>query len=159
VKKVIFWILVYCFAVSRLGLAATEEVIPKAMLLPFPNQAAIPAEGELALPSPQESPAYKQYLKRPKTELSKILYLLERLKMQNLKILYNGKVFEPCQILTIVKAHIALTYKKEKAQDWIQVNAYKSRSKGQVIYLEYPNGQRRILRDVLLEELASLPIL
>lgn len=156
-KKVIFWILVYCFVVSRLGFAAPEDVVPKTQLLPFANQTVISPTHEVSLPSPKESPAYHQYLKRPKSELSKIIFLLDHFKTQKVKIIYNDNYYQPAHILGLVRAHIALTYKKESAEEWIRKNAYKSWSKNKIIYLEYPEGHRKILRDLLLEELAVLP--
>lgn len=135
--------------------AATEDPgqAKGAMILPFPDKTL----SKSSLSPFQESLAYQQYSRRPKTELSKLVYLMDRLKKGHFIILYNGRPYEAVKIATLVKGYIALNYRKEKAEDWIQNHAYKSRSKGQVIFLQSPDGEKRVLKDVLLEELKLLP--
>jgi hypothetical protein len=116
--------------------AMTSPAMPKDSLSPF-----------------QESLAYKQYQKRSRSELAKLFYLIERLRMSSLHMIYNGKTYQANQIATLVKGYVVMNYKKESAKDWIQKNAYKSCSKGEIIYIQYPSGSRCLLRDVLLEEL------
>jgi hypothetical protein len=158
-KTLFFVMLTFTGAFSGLAQAAGEDRASAnpALILPFKNAAALPKERLSPLSSFEESPAYKQYLRRPKSELSKLIFLLDHLKKGSFLILYNNKPYEAMKIMTLVKGYMVINYRKEKAEDWIQAHAYKSRSKGLVMYLQYPDGSRRILRDVLLEELSRLP--
>ena len=109
------------------------------------------------LPPFQETSAYRQYLKRPKTELSKILYLLDRFKDSSVKVVYDGQKYDAKYAAGEATKYIARNYKKkEQAESWIKIHAYRSQPDGDIIYLKYPDGKYRPLRDVLLEELSLL---
>ena len=109
-----------------------------------------------ALPPFQGTPAYKQYQKRPKSELSKILYLMDRFKAAPLIVIYDRSEYESDVALKYAKSYVAKHYHREDAQKWIQENAYRSLSGG-VIYIKFPDGERKLLRDVLIEELQKIP--
>ena len=104
-----------------------------------------------------KSAAYELYIKRPRTELSKLLYLKDVLQRSDYDVIYNGKTYDPDAIASLISMYVRVNYKKEKAENWITKHAYRSLSKGQVIYLRDPHGKRFILKDVLLQELRTLP--
>ena len=104
-----------------------------------------------------KSNAYEQYKRRPQSELSKLLYLKEVLQKSDVTVIYNGRDYDPAAIASLISMYVRLNYKKENAENWITQHAYRSISKGKIIYLKDPQGHRQILKDVLLQELKTLP--
>lgn len=113
------------------------------------------ASNNAALPAYQESSAYKQYQRRPKNELSKLIYVMDRYKGSDYKVIFNKVEYDSLEALKYAKSYIAKNYKKEPAESWIKEHAYKSPS-GQVIYLKEPSGKVLPLRDALVKELQPL---
>lgn len=113
------------------------------------SYAAISAQG---LQPYQESPAYKQYQKRPKSELSKLIYLMDRFKGSQYTVLFDGAEYDSLKALKYAKSYIAKHYQKEEAENWLRDHAYRSPS-GKVIYLKTPEGKTEVLRDSLIQEL------
>lgn len=100
----------------------------------------------------QESAAYKQYQRRPKNELSKLIYLMDRYKGSSYTVLFDGAEYDSFKALKFAKSYIAKHYQKEDAASWLKEHAYRSPS-GKVIYLKTPEGKTEILRDSLIQEL------
>ena len=100
----------------------------------------------------QESYAYKQYSMRPKSELSKLSYLLDRYKGSAYKVIFDGSEYDSAKALRYAKGYLARHYRRENAVEWLRVHAYRSPA-GQVIYLKSPEGETTILRDALIKEL------
>ena len=104
-----------------------------------------------------KSDAYEQYKRRPQSELSKLLYLKEVLQKSGVTVIYNGRDYDPEAMTAVISTYVKMNYKKENAENWITQHAYRSASKGQIIYLKDPQGHRQVLKDVLLQELKTLP--
>ncbi len=114
------------------------------------------AYGDAVQLSPyQESQAYKTYQRRPKTELSKLVYVMDRYKSSDYKVIFDKVEYDSLTALKYAKNYVAKHYKKQNAEDWIKDHAYRSPS-GQVIYLKEPSGKTKNLRDALIEELQPL---
>lgn len=105
-----------------------------------------------------KSAAYEHYTRRPRTEFSKLMYLKDVIRQSNYDIIYNGKIYDPDNIISMITMYMRMNYKKEKAENWIERHAYRSASKGQIIYLRDLQGKRLVLKDVLLQELRALPL-
>lgn len=120
--------------------------------LSFPG---IAAAEEYALAPHTESFAYKQYQLRPKSELSKLYYLMDRYNGSDFKVLYDGAEYDSGAALKYAKSYIAKHYRKQPARAWVTENAYRSGS-GSAIYLKSPEGKTTLLRDALIEELKTI---
>ncbi len=131
-------------------------VIFSAAIFLLLNSVSWAGAGE-ALPPFQESAAYKQYTRNPKSELSKLIYLMNRFRDSDLKVLYDGHDYTSDYAIGEAKKYIARNYHKENAEKWIKKHAYRAQSGGgDIIYLKYSDGKLRPLRDVLIEELEAL---
>lgn len=103
------------------------------------------------------SAAYSQYQKRPKTELSKLIFLMDRFRGCPAEVIYDGSHYDSEFALKNAKAYIAKHYKnKQPAEIWVRENAYRSDPGRQVILYKEPNANPKPLRDVLLAELEAL---
>jgi hypothetical protein len=121
------------------------------VLFSFPMTARAAAVNA-ALPPFQETPAFKQFQQRPKNELSKIIYLMDRFKAAPLTVIYDRVEYDSNKALKYAKSYVAKHYKREEAEAWIKEHAYRSLN-GSVIYVKYPDGQKLPLRDLLIQEL------
>ncbi|HTL48952.1 MAG TPA: hypothetical protein VL688_12900 [Verrucomicrobiae bacterium] len=132
-------------------------VLGLVLLTALPASAGEPASAAVQLLQPmQESYAYKQYAMRKKSELSKILYLIDRFTGSPYKVLYDGVEYDSAEALRYVRQYLAKHYKKENAEAWLKLHAYRSEPQGNVIYLKAPDETTKPLIDVLLGELQSL---
>jgi len=92
----------------------------------------------------------------PQTETAKLLYLMQRYQHKGFQIILDGNSYD--SRVAFEKARRALIgyYQGEEAKVWIGKYLYRSPEKRKIIYLSFPNGVRRPLRDVLLEDLFRL---
>lgn len=104
----------------------------------------------------EESQAFHRYSTRKKSELSKLLYLMDRFKGTGYKVIYDGREYDSDQAALESKKFIAKNYKQEPAEDWVRYHAYRSNPGGNVIQVKTPDGELQLLRDLLMSELESL---
>jgi len=103
------------------------------------------------------SAAFSQYQKRPKTELSKLIFLMDRFKGCPAEVIYDGQHYDSDFALKAAKSYKAShNKKKQAAEEWIRENAYRSDPGRQVILYKEPKREPRPLRDILLGELEAL---
>ena len=103
----------------------------------------------------QETAAFKQYQKQPKSEMAKVNYLFNRLNKAPAKVIYDGHEYEMQEAVKLAKSYFYKHYSKESAQYWIQNYCYKTDS-GNVIFLKLADGSKVTMRDVALQELNIL---
>ncbi len=108
------------------------------------------------LPPILESTAFAHYKTRIKTELSKLIYLLDRFNDPDMEIKIDGNTYTSAMAFPFAKAFLAIYYRKEKAEVWIQKYCYRSPFTNQVM-LGCLKGQKCVAgRDLLLGELEEL---
>lgn len=112
---------------------------------------------EFQLPPIKQSQAYQQYaLRESKTELSKLLYLMDRYRQTPYIIHYEGHDYDAQAALMQARKYVAKNYQKEPAEEFIRVHAYRPKIGSSILYVKYPDGQTVLLRDILLDELKAL---
>ena len=89
-------------------------------------------------------------------EMIKILCLIERFQNSKFSIIYEGTTYDADTAVQHARNYIFNNYKKETADRWLKLYAFRSFNKRETIYLKYPSGKKRRAGDVLLEELNSL---
>ncbi len=107
----------------------------------------------------QDSAAFKQYQVRPQTELSKLIYLLDRFNSPAVEIKVDGNIYTTDKAFPYSKGYLSKNYKKEKAEAWIRAHCYRSSEKNEVIYMREGAAEFRPVRDILIEELKRLEAL
>lgn len=118
----------------------------------FPAQAPSLASGL----APNQELALKAYKKRPQTQLSKLIYLLDLYKGSPCSVVYEGIEYQSNKALKQAKNYLSRHYRGQPAEEWLRANAYRSLGNGMVIYFRSPDGKQVPLRDVLLIELEKL---
>lgn len=92
----------------------------------------------------------------PQTELGKLVYLLNFYQDKEVKVIFDGQTYDTPVALQKARRLLRVYYKGEEARAWIQTHLYRSPRERKIIYLAFPDGSRRPLRDVLMEELEKL---
>ena len=108
------------------------------------------------LEAAEKSVAFKQYLIRPHTELSKLIYLLDRFNVPGVEMRVDGNVYSADKAFPYSKSYLAQNYKKEKAEVWIRAHCYRSRERNEIIYMRLDKENFKPARDILIEELSRL---
>lgn len=104
-----------------------------------------------------DSNAFKQYQKRPKNDLSKLIYLLDRYNAPGVQIRISGNLYDSAQAFPYSKGYLAKNYKTgENAEAWLRKHCYRSLSTNDIIYMRVDGGDFRPARDVLIDELKSI---
>jgi len=104
----------------------------------------------------QESVAFKQYQTRPKSELSKLLFLIERFGNTDFQILYDGHYYSTRFAKQVARFFLVSRYEKEKAEKWILKWCNKTVFGGNLIWVKFPDGSTKLARELLMEELKVL---
>ncbi|MFA6600712.1 MAG: hypothetical protein WC352_01605 [Candidatus Omnitrophota bacterium] len=107
----------------------------------------------------QESEAFKQYVMRPKTELSKLFYLIDRFGAIDADIRYDGIHYRSGWVAAFARMFIPSCYHHESAKDWIMKWCNRGVLKGDLVWVELPNKKLQLAREVLLSELKALEAL
>lgn len=104
----------------------------------------------------EDSPAFEQFLMRPKSELSKVLFLIERFGDQPVEIRYDHHYYTAEFSARVARWFLTRNYKKETAHQWIMKWCNRSVPGGNLIWVKLPSGKNRMAREVLLQELNDL---
>lgn len=108
------------------------------------------------LPPAGESFAFKQFILRPSTELSKLVYLIDRLKDAQIKIVYDGHHFDAGFAAKVAKWFLSKYYRDEEARVWVMRWCNTSVPSGKLIWVMDRDGNVRLSREVLFDELGAL---
>lgn len=130
------------------------------VIFPAPVQAAEKSKsGQLQpcdFPPLLESKAYQQFKSRPVSELSKLIYLIDRFGGTKIEIVYNGNYYKPAFVASLAKFFLTQNYHKEKINEWIMKWCNVSIPSGNLIWVRFPDGKFKLARDVLKAETAEL---
>jgi hypothetical protein len=107
----------------------------------------------------KESHAYKQYIMRPNSDLSKLIYLIDRFGSIDGDILYDGVHYRTGWVANFARIFLTTSYHNETSKDWIMKWCNRSIMKGELIWAQFPNKKVQLSREVLLNELSALDAL
>ena len=119
--------------------------------LPPPVSAGTPA-----FPSLRESGAYQQFKLRPVSDLSRLIFLIDRFSDTGVEILYDGSYYKAKFAARIALWFLSTHYKKETPEQWIMRWCNVSVPANNLIWVKLPGGKVRLAREVLMEELKAL---
>lgn len=117
------------------------------------------AEEELlypGFPSIKESDAYQKLRTRPATDHSKLLYLIDRYEDSDIKIRYNGYLFDSGFSAYVARWFLSRQYRGETPKEWVVKYCDKSLIKEEPIWVKLPNGEFAQSKPVLFAEIEAL---
>ncbi len=103
-----------------------------------------------------QSEAFKQFLKKPRTNLSKLICILNYFWNAPVMVKYEGTEYTTQFAYPFGLTFLLTHYHDEDPAHWIKKNCYRSPMSNTVIYFKFRDGRYRPARDVFLEELANL---
>ena len=106
-------------------------------------------------PALHESRAYQTLIRRPITDRTKIMYLMDRFSEANIQIIYDGYYFNAVVASGIARWFFARNYRGETSKQWIMRWCNKSIN-GEFIRVKLPDGTFKLAREILLDEIKSL---
>jgi len=104
----------------------------------------------------EQSEAYTRFSKRTQSELSKLLYLIDRFQEADAKAVYNGNYYEAGESEVFARKYLKQNYDGENAKRWIKKHCYRSKKSNELLYFRYADGEMYLMRDALLDELGVL---
>ena len=114
------------------------------------------AHSDGALPPLEESPAYQRFLRGPRTEMAKLLFILDRFHNTDYTVTFNGATYDANTAVRFGRDYLRKFYGGEKADEWLKIHAYHAGPDGRLIYIKSPSGEWRPMAEVFLEELEAL---
>ena len=131
-----------------------KKALLVALMLVTAAQTAV-AAFNLALPPMQESMAFKQFSRQPKSELAKLNYLLTRFQEAEAQVVYDGHHYEVDEAIRLAKTFLYKRYNREPADYWVKKYCYKT-DHGNVILFKTEDGTTNPMRELVLDELVRL---
>lgn len=107
-------------------------------------------------PPIEDTPAYRQFSRRPSSELTKLLYLIDRFKDTQVIVVYNGANYQAPEAARIAKKFLMSNYKRETAEFWIRKYCFRSEPANRWILFKAPDGSVGKAGEILLSELKLL---
>lgn len=104
----------------------------------------------------KESQAFARYKNRIKSELSQLIFLMERFNLKGIEIKIDGNIYPAALAFPFAKMYLALNYNQEKAKKWIQKHCYRSPFTNEVMLVRFSGGEYEVGRDALFRELDNL---
>ncbi len=106
----------------------------------------------------KDSKAYQVYKSRTdsSSELTKLIYLIDRFQKANMTIIYDGIEYKPDFVARMARWFLPSHYHNESAEKWIMVWCNKSYSFRQLIWVKDSKEHCKLAREILLEELKRL---
>lgn len=130
------------------------------VIFPAPLQAAEKTKSAQTnlgnFPPVLESKAYQQFKTRPVSDLSRIIYLIDRFSGTKIEIVYNGRYYKAAFVASLAKFFLTQNYKKETVDEWIMKWCNVSIPSGNLIWVRFPDNKFKLSRDVLKGETAAL---
>lgn len=99
---------------------------------------------------------YTEVAEQPQEQIPALFKALDVYKNKDYKVIYDGHEYNVSIAFAKAKQYINNHYKNEELEPWLKTHLYRSKSGGQIIYMKYPNGSLRPLRDVIVETLHTL---
>ena len=110
---------------------------------------------EMKLPELEESRAFQEYAVRPSSELSKLIYLIDRFKEAEVQIIYDGFHVTAPFAAGVAKWFLSRKYQGQAAERWILQWCDRTFG-GNVIWAKDVRGNYKASREILLTELERL---
>ncbi len=108
------------------------------------------------LPPIEQSAAYQDFLKKPVTNVSKGMCILNYFRDLPVSVQYEGVDYPVLVAYPLGVAYFLANYRNEDPRHWVKKNCYRSLQKNEIIYLKLQDGRFRPVRDIFLEKLDEL---
>jgi hypothetical protein len=112
--------------------------------------------GEETLTPVEQSEAYKEYLKKPANDFSKMICLLNYFRTAPVIVQFEGVDYTPEFAYPFGLVYLMTNYRNEKPEHWARKHCYRSIFTNKIIYFKFRDGSSRPARDVIIEKFHEL---
>ncbi len=107
-------------------------------------------------PPVENSRAFQQYKTRPLTDLSRLIYLIDRFGELDISIRYDNYDYNSQFAARIARWFLSRRYHGESVDKWIMQWCNTSIGTGNLIWVKLPDGNFRLAREILFDEIQVL---
>jgi hypothetical protein len=118
-----------------------------------PVPAVWAAEG---LPPLETSQAYQDFLKKPSSDLSKMICILNYFRTTPLMVQYDGIDYTVQFAYPYGLVYLMTNYRNESPEEWAKKHCYRSLFGNNIIFFKFEDGSYRPARDVIIEKFHEL---
>ncbi|MCB9799989.1 MAG: hypothetical protein H6757_04445 [Candidatus Omnitrophica bacterium] len=104
----------------------------------------------------EESQAYQQFLLHEKSELSKLIYLIDRFEHADVVIIYDGFRIPAQKAAPFARWFLSHNYRNQTAKEWVLQWCSRTVPRNRLIKVSLPDGNVKLARDILMDELKWL---
>lgn len=104
----------------------------------------------------EESQAYHQFVLHETSELSKLIYLIDRFEHANVIIIYDGFQIAAAKAAPLARWFLQKNYRGQTAEEWIVQWCSRTVPRNKLIKVKLPDESVRLSRDILMDELKWL---
>jgi hypothetical protein len=114
---------------------------------------ALGAEG---LEPVKQSPAYQEFLKKPDTDLSRMICLLNYFRTAPVIVRFEGVDYTAEAAYPFGLVYLMTNYRNEKPEEWARKHCYRSLFGNNIIFFKFQDGSSRPARDVIIDKFHEL---
>jgi len=103
-----------------------------------------------------ESQAYQDFLKKPTSDFSKMVCLLNYFRTAPVIVQFEGIDYTPEIAYPVGLVYLMANYHNEKPEHWARKHCYRSIFSNKIIYLKFRDKSSRPARDVIIEKYHEL---
>jgi hypothetical protein len=104
----------------------------------------------------EESQAYQDFLKKPSSDLSKMICLLNYFRTAPVIVQFEGTDYTAQAAYPFGLIYLMTNYRNENPEDWAKKHCYRSLFGNNIIFFKFQDGSSRPARDVILEKYHEL---
>ena len=104
----------------------------------------------------EESQAYQDFLKKPPSDLSKMICVLNYFRTAPLLVQYDGIDYAVQFAYPYGLVYLMTNYHNENPEQWVRKNCYRSLFGNNIIFFKFQDGNYVPARDVMLEKFHEL---
>ena len=103
-----------------------------------------------------QSQAYREFLKKPGNDLSKMICLLNYFRTAPVLVRFEGVDYTAEAAYPFGLVYLMTNYRNEEPEQWAKKHCYRSLFSNSIIFFKFQDGSSRPARDVILEKYREL---
>jgi hypothetical protein len=104
----------------------------------------------------EQSQAYQEFLKKPGSDLSKMICLLNYFRTAPVIVQFEGTDYTAQAAYPFGLVYLMTNYRNEQPEQWARKHCYRSLFGNNIIFFKFQDGSSRPARDVIIEKYHEL---
>lgn len=103
-----------------------------------------------------QSTAYQEFLKKPGTDLAKMICVLNYFRTAPVVVQYDGIDYTAEAAYPVGLVYLMTNYRNEQPEEWAKKHCYRTLFGNNIIFFRFQDGSSRPARDVIIEKYHEL---